>query len=69
MASYSLSQGIMKSPHVSIADAVAFILDGIGLNPLEEAHLLSCQQCQSKVIEAALEELERRESENSGEAA
>jgi hypothetical protein len=52
----------MESAHISIASAVAFILDGIDLTPAQEAHLLSCEQCRHDVLEAAFEELKRREN-------
>ena len=48
------------SVHVSLARAVNFLVDGEPLEPIEHAHLLHCNECRQAMVEAALEELQKR---------
>ncbi len=50
----------MELPHVPIARSIAFLLDGEPLEPSEHTHLLHCDECRALMVDAALEELQKR---------
>ena len=43
----------MKSPHISVERAVAFLLHDQKLTPEEEEHVFRCDECRRMMVEAA----------------
>jgi hypothetical protein len=50
----------MNSEHVSIERTVNFLVDGSPLENWEHEHLLRCTECTHAMVQAALQELQKR---------